>query len=170
MIRNNANLIKWTSYALAFLMVFFFECCVLNRFPLYGAIPNLSLLVVVAVALFEGSINGSIFGLAIGFFCSAVYYRSGLMMIPIYTIIGACAGATRKEKIGRSLLGCAVCSLGGLIFLEVCQVLRFFLGGTALSVLAALALPEALYSLPFLIPIYFLVHAVYKRVRTDYEL
>lgn len=170
MIRNNANLIKWTSYALAFLLVFFFECCVLNRFPLSGAIPNLSLLVVVAVALFEGSINGAIFGLAIGFFCSAVYYRSGLMMIPIYTIIGACAGATRKEKIGRSLLGCAVCSLGGLIFLEVCQVLRFFLGGTALSVLAALALPEALYSLPFLIPIYFLVHAVYKRVRTDYEL
>ena len=112
MIRNNANLIKWTSYALAFLLVFFFECCVLNRFPLHGAIPNLSILVVVAVALFEGSINGAIFGLVIGFFCSAVYYRSGLMMIPIYTIIGACTGATRKEKIGRSLLGCAVCSLG----------------------------------------------------------
>ena len=55
MIRNNANLIKWTSYALAFLLVFFFECCVLNRFPLHGAIPNLSILVVVAVALFEGS-------------------------------------------------------------------------------------------------------------------
>ena len=94
MIRNNANLIKWTSYALAFLLVFFFECCVLNRFPLHGAIPNLSILVVVAVALFEGSINGAIFGLVIGFFCSAVYYRSGLMMIPIYTVIGACTGAT----------------------------------------------------------------------------
>ena len=159
MIRNNANLIKWTSYALAFLLVFFFECCVLNRFPLHGAIPNLSILVVVAVALFEGSINGAIFGLVIGFFCSAVYYRSGLMMIPIYTIIGACTGATRKEKIGRSLLGCAVCSLGGLI-----------LKGTSLSVLASLALPEALYSLPFFLPIYFLIHAVYKKVRTDYEL
>ena len=170
MIRNNANLIKWTSYALAFLLVFFFECCVLNRFPLHGAIPNLSILVVVAVALFEGSINGAIFGLAIGFFCSAVYYRSGLMMIPIYTVIGACTGATRKEKIGRSLLGCAVCSLGGLIFLELCQILRFFLKGTSLSVLASLALPEALYSLPFFLPIYFLIHAVYKKVRTDYEL
>ena len=151
MIRNNANLIKWTSYALAFLLVFFFECCVLNRFPLHGAIPNLSILVVVAVALFEGSINGAIFGLVIGFFCSAVYYRSGLMMIPIYTIIGAC-------------------SLGGLIFLELCQILRFLLKGTSLSVLVSLALPEALYSLPFFLPIYFLIHAVYKKVRTDYEL
>ena len=158
MIRNNANLIKWTSYALAFLLVFFFECCVLNRFPLHRAI------------LFEGSINGAIFGLVIGFFCSAVYYRSGLMMIPIYTIIGACTGATRKEKIGRSLLGCAVCSLGGLIFLELCQILRFLLKGTSLSVLVSLALPEALYSLPFFLPIYFLIHAVYKKVRTDYEL
>ena len=146
MIRNNANLIKWTSYALAFLLVFFFECCVLNRFPLHGAIPNLSILVVVAVALFEGSINGAIFGLVIGFFCSAVYYRSGLMMIPIYTIIG------------------------GLIFLELCQILRFLLKGTSLSVLVSLALPEALYSLPFFLPIYFLIHAVYKKVRTDYEL
>ena len=159
MIRNNANLIKWTSYALAFLLVFFFECCVLNRFPLHGAIPNLSILVVVAVALFEGSINGAIFGLVIGFFCSAVY-----------SVIGACTGATRKEKIGRSLLGCAVCSLGGLIFLELCQILRFLLKGTSLSVLASLALPEALYSLPFFLPIYFLIHAVYKKVRTDYEL
>ena len=130
MIRNNANLIKWTSYALAFLLVFFFECCVLNRFPLHGAIPNLSILVVVAVALFEGSINGAIFGLAIGFFCSAV----------------------------------------NLVFLELCQILRFFLKGTSLSVLASLALPEALYSLPFFLPIYFLIHAVYKKVRTDYEL
>ena len=92
------------------------------------------------------------------------------MMIPIYTIIGACTGATRKEKIGRSLLGCAVCSLGGLIFLELCQILRFLLKGTSLSVLVSLALPEALYSLPFFLPIYFLIHAVYKKVRTDYEL
>lgn len=170
MIRNNANFIKWTSYALAFLLVFFFECCVLNRFPICGAIPKLSILVVVAVALFEGSVNGATFGLVIGFFCSAVYYRSGLMMIPIYTIIGAGAGATRKAKIGRSLLGCAACSLGGLVFLELCQIVHFLLKGTAFPVLSSLALPEALYSLPFLIPIYFLIHAVYKKVRTDYEL
>lgn len=39
--RNNANLIKWSSYAVAFLLVFFFESCVLNRFPAFGAVPIL---------------------------------------------------------------------------------------------------------------------------------
>lgn len=170
MIRNNANLIKWTSYALAFLVVFFFECCVFNRFPIHGAIPFLAPLVVVAVALFEGPINGGIFGLVIGFFCSAVYYRSGLMMIPLFTLIGAGSGATRTQKIGRSLLGCAICSLGGMLLLELFQVGVHFSQGNDLGVLVQLALPEVLYTLPFLIPIYFLVHAVYRRVRTDFEL
>lgn len=168
--RNNANLIKWASYSAAFLVVFFFECCLLNRFPIHGAIPILSVLVVTATALFEGAVNGAVFGLFIGLFCSAVYYRAGLMMIPLYTIIGACTGATRKQKIGRSLLGCAICSLGGLILLELCQVIRHLLGGTPLRVLLGLAIPEILYSLPFLVPVYFLIHALYRRVRTDFEL
>lgn len=170
MIRNNANLIKWTSYGLAFLLVFFFESCVFNRFPIHGAIPMLAPLVVVAVALFEGPINGAVFGLVIGFFCSSVYYRSSLMMIPLFTLIGAGTGATRKQKIGRSLLGCAVCSLCGMGLLELFQVGKQFLHGNGLPVLLHLAAAEALYTLPFLVPVYALIHAVYQRVRTDFEL
>ena len=48
--RNNANLIKWISYAVAFLLIFFFESCVFNRFPAFGAVPMLAPLVVTAVA------------------------------------------------------------------------------------------------------------------------
>lgn len=169
--RNNANLVKWTSYAMAFLFVFFFESCVLNRFPAFGAVPILSPLVVTAVALFEGSLNGAFFGLAVGFFCSAVYYRSGLMMIPVFTIIGVCTGATRKQKIGRSLLGCIICGLGGMVLLELCHMASGLLfQGNPLSTVAQVALPELVYSMIFLIPIYLLIRTVYRRVRTDTEL
>lgn len=169
--RNHANLIKWISYAVAFLLIFFFESCVFNRFPAFGAVPMLAPLVVTAVALFEGSLNGAFFGLAVGFFCSAVYYRSGLMMIPVFTIIGVGAGATRKQKIGRSLLGCAICGLGALALLELCHMASGLLfHGTPLSTLAQVALPELAYSMLFLIPIYLLIRTVYRRVRTDTEL
>lgn len=172
MVRNNANLIKWTSYFLAFLVVFFFECCVLNRFPAFNAVPLLAPLVVVAVSLFEGSFSGALFGLGIGFFCSAVYYRAGLLMIPAFSIIGFCTGATRKQKIGRSLLGCAICGLGGMVLLELAQMAfrLLFRSGSSLSALLKVGTAELLYSMVFLIPIYILIRAVYRRVRTDFEL
>lgn len=171
MVRNHANLIKWFSYSVAFLFIFFFESCVFNRFPAFGAIPMMAPLVVVAVALFEGSINGALFGLAVGFFCSAIYYRGGLLMIPLLTIIGACTGATIKQKIGRSLFGCAICGLGGMALLELAHMsYRLLFQGTSLSVLVQVALPELLYSMVFLIPIYLLIRTVYHRVRTDFEL
>lgn len=169
--RNNANLIKWVSYSAAFLLIFFFESCVFNRFPAFGAIPMLAPLVVVAVALFEGSRNGALFGLAIGFFCSAVYYRGGLLMLPILAIIGIGTGATRKQKIGRSLLGCAICGLGSLTLLELAHMsYRLLFDGVSLATLIQVALPELLYSMVFLIPIYLLIRTVYHRVRTDTEL
>ena len=159
--RNNANLIKWISYSLVFLLIFFFESCVLNRFPAFGAIPMLAPLVVVAVALFEGSFSGALFGLGVGFFCSAVYYRGGLLMLPILAMIGAGTGATRKQKIGRSLLGCAICGLGGMVLLELAHLsYRLLFDGTPLSALLHIALPELFYSMVFLIPIYLLIRTV----------
>lgn len=169
--RNNANLIKWVSYGAAFLLVFFFESCVLNRFPAFGAVPMLAPLVVTAVALFEGSLNGALFGLIVGFFCSAVYYRSGLMMIPVFTLIGVFTGATRKQKIGRSLLGCAICGLAAMALLELFHMVSGLLfQGNSLPTAAQVALPELVYSMVFLIPIYLLIRTVYRRVRTDTEL
>lgn len=169
--RNNANLKKWASYAGAFLVVLFFECCVMNRFPAFHATPILSPLVVTAVALFEGPVNGALFGLAAGFFCSAVYYRFGLTMIPVFTLIGALTGGTRQQRIGRSLLGCAICGLGGLVLLELCRMLAGrALHGERFSAMGRIALPELIYSMVFLVPIYLLVRTVYHKVRTDFEL
>lgn len=171
MARSNANLIKWLSYAAAFLVVFFFETCVLNRFPIHHGTPILAPLVVTAVALFEGPVNGAVYGLVVGFFCSAVYYRSGLMMLPVFTIIGALTGTTRTQRIGRSLFGCAICALAGLALLELCHIMVGLLfHGTALLAMVRVALPELIYSMVFLIPVYLLIRTVYRKVRTDSEL
>ena len=93
------------------------------------------------------------------------------MMIPVFTIIGVGAGATIKQKIGRSLLGCVICGLGAMALLELCHMISGLLfQGNPLSTMAQVALPELVYSMVFLIPIYLLIRTVYRRVRTDSEL
>lgn len=89
----------------------------------------------------------------------------------MFTIIGVGAGATRKQKIGRSLLGCAICGLGATALLELSHMLSGLLfQGNALSTMVKVALPELVYSMVFLIPVYLLIRTVYRRVRTDSEL
>ena len=169
--RSNANFIKWVSYAAAFLFLFFFESCLLNRFPVQHATPVLAPLVVTAVALFEGPVGGAGFGLAAGLFCSAVCYRSGLMAVPVFTLIGALSGATRTQRIGRSLFGCAICALGGLAILELARFANVaLLHGSAPRAMLRIAVPELVYSMVFLVPVYLIIRTVYRKVRTDSEL
>lgn len=169
--RNFGSQIKWGMYAAAFLLVFFLKSCVLNRFPIYHAIPELAPLAVIAVGCLEGSLSGSIFGLAVGFFCNAVYYRSGGIMIPMCTLLGLLSGFTTGRQIGRTPLGMALCSVVGMVLLELSRVGYYNLfGGSSLSTLWKIAIPEGLYSLVFALPIYGLFWLVYSRYRTDMEL
>lgn len=169
--RNNGNQIKWGMYALAYLVVFFVKNSILNRIPICGALPELAPLAVAAVGCFEGSFGGAAYGLAVGLFCSAVYYRGGSMMIPICTLIGLLSGLTTNRQIGKNVLGVVLCGIMSVLVLEGGRVFYYhFLGKNPLPVLLNLAIPEGIYSAVFILPIYFLYSFVYQRFRTDTEL
>lgn len=169
--RNLGSQIKWGLYAAGFLLVFFFESCVFNRFPISHAVPELAPLAVIAVGCFEGSLSGAVYGLCVGFFCNAVYYRSGAIMIPMCTVLGMCSGFTTGRQIGRTPLGMAVCSILGMALLELGRVGYYhFFGGNPLDTLWSIAIPEALYSLVFALPVYALFWVIYQHYRTDSEL
>lgn len=169
--RNFGSQIKWSFYAAAFLLVFFLKSCVFNRFPIHHAIPELAPLAVIAVGCLEGSLSGSIFGLAVGLFCNAVYYRSGGIMIPMCTLLGILSGLTTGRQIGRTPLGMVLCSVVGIALLELSRVGYYhFFGKNAVDTLLAIAIPEGLYSLVFALPIYGLFWLVYRKYRTDLEL
>ncbi len=169
--RNLGSQIKWGLYAAAFLLVFFVKICVLNRIPIAHAVPELAPLAVIAVGCLEGGRSGAIYGLCVGFFCNAVYYRSGAIMIPVCTVLGICAGFTAGRQIGRTPFGMVICSLFGVALLESARVsYYYFFGGNPLGTLCSIAIPEGIYSLVFALPVYALFWAVYRRYRTDMEL
>ncbi|MCD7843998.1 MAG: hypothetical protein LUG17_05185, partial [Clostridiales bacterium] len=134
--RNNGSQVKWGIYALSYLVMYFIKICILNRIPIYGALPELAPLVVAAVGCYEGSLGGALYGLGVGFFCSAVYFRGGTMMIPICTVTGVLAGLTTRRQIGKNFLGVVLCGAMGVLVLEGARVFYYYtFGGNAMDTL-----------------------------------
>ena len=57
---------KWCIYALGLFPIWVLDAFVLSRYPLLGITPTLLPLAVSAVAVLEGALPGSGFGLAVG--------------------------------------------------------------------------------------------------------
>lgn len=171
MLRNHGSLIKWLLYSAVFFLFFFLECCIFNRYPIHGAVPVLAPLTVITVACFEGSLSGSLMGLAVGTLCSLVYYRGGALMIPVCTVLGMLAGITTTRQMGKTLPGTLLCDVEGIFLLEFFQVsLQHVFLQTELDPLLQIAVPEGLYSLLFALPVYWLYRLIYHRFRTDFSL
>ncbi len=142
-----------------------------NRIPVNGAVPEFATIAVAAVGCFEGPFSGALYGLGVGLFCSAVYYRAGSMMIAICTLVGWLSGLTTDRQVGKNFLGVVLCGSLSIVLLEGIRVFYYhFFGRNAMETLLAIAIPEGLYSLAFVIPMYFLFALVFLKFRTDMEL
>lgn len=169
--RTNATQRKWGAYTLTYFALFALKCLILNRIPISGAIPELAPIAAAAVGCFEGSFGGSLYGMAVGFLCSAVYYRSGTMMIPICTLVGLLSGFTRGRQVGQNVLGVFLCGTFSIVLTEAVRIGYYhYLGGNSFDTLWSIALPEGLYSFAFILPIYIIYALVFNRFRTDMEL
>lgn len=171
MARNHGSQIKWGLYALAYLVLAFLKLNLLNHLPYHGAFPELAPIAAAAVGCFEGPFSGSLYGMGVGLFCCSVYYRGGSMMIPICTLAGLLSGFTYRLQIGRNFLGVSLCGTLSVFLMEGVRLFYYhFFGGNDMEVLMRIAKPEVLYSLLFVIPIYFLFVLIYVNYRTDMEL
>ncbi|MEG1857481.1 MAG: rod shape-determining protein MreD [Pseudoflavonifractor sp.] len=156
---------KWIIYAVAVLPVWFLECYVLNRFPLFGVSPMLLPLAAVTVAVLEGSAAGAGFGLAVGILCDALYATGGTMTLGV-TLLGAASGIAAQYLLRQNLVGCLLCSAGALVALDACRVVWRLLAGVAqLPALMGVAVPEVLWSLAFVPLIYAVFSWVHRRTQ-----
>ncbi len=161
---RQALFLKWTEYTLAFLLVFIVETVVLRRLPVFGAVPVLAPLCVVAVAVFESPLAGTVFGLMVGILCQAAYYRVFGSAVILCTAVGFFSGLVTQYALNRSLAGSLICSAGALVLLDGVRG-AFFLGrGEGLLPILRVAAPEFFYSMLFVAPIYLLFRQVYRRV------
>lgn len=158
-------LIKWGVYALALLPVWFCEVYLLNRYPLFGVTPMLLPLAAVAVAVLEGTVSGAGFGLGVGILCDAVYFNPDGAMTVGLCLLGVGAGALAQYVLRQNLLGCLLCSLLALLFIDGARVLVWLIGGkAALPALLSLAGREIAWSMVFVFPVYALFLWVFRRV------
>lgn len=157
--------VKWTVFAVALLPVWFLEVYVLNRLPFFGIAPMLLPLAAVAVATLEGAAPGGAFALAVGILCDAVYGTGGAMTLGI-TAIGIVTGFAAQYLLRQNFGGCFICSLGGLLAIDICRIgWRLASGVAALEPMLRVAGLEIIWSLVFVAPVYLLFRWVHDRTQ-----
>lgn len=157
-------LYKWFWYAMALLVVYLCEDLLFTHLTIFGLTPLLLPLALAAVAMFEGSVAGGGFGLAVGLLCSASWLSAGGGTLLFFCLCGTVAGAAVRYGIKQNLTGCLLCSAGILVLLDALRVVSRVSQGADPSPLLALAVEEILISLLFCPFVYLLFHKVYSKV------
>lgn len=162
---RGAQILKWVTYTLALIPVWFLEAAVLRRVPVLGVFPVLLPLAAVAVAVLEGAVAGAGFGTAVGVLCDVAYFGTGGSMTILLALLGAAVGLVTQYGLRQNYWGYLLCSAGALAALDALRVLRRLLTGAApLMPLLRVAVPEVLWSLAFTPIVYLLFRAVHRRV------
>lgn len=158
-------LYKWFWYAMAALPVWMAEDLLFSRVTLWGVHPVLLPLAAAAVAVLEGPVGGTGFGLGIGLLCSAAWHDMGSLMVLLLALAGALIGAVAQYGLKQNYITCLLCSTALLGGMDLLRILSYLTQGSAtLRVMLSVALPEIAVSLPFTIPIYLLFRLVWSRV------
>ena len=169
MVARNALIFRWTLYAAAALLCIFAQTAVLQRIVIWGVIPFLYPAAAVIPAMFEGSVPGTIYALAIGVVCDV------LLPAPIpcfYTLVfpaaGLCAALLTQSVLpanfGSALLSTAIAFLMTGLF---SCLLLWVRGKAAWDTGMLVALRECLVTLPLTLPMMALFRTVHRRGHRD---
>ena len=156
---------KWFVYALALVPVWLLDEFVLNRVPLFGVVPMLLPLTVVAVAVLEGSVAGAGFGMAVGLLWELAYPGGSGILVFGMTLAGMLTGSIAQYALSQSFVSCLLCSAGVLAMIDGARIVRYlFVQAETLDVLLQVVASEIAVSLCFTPFIYLLFRMVFRRV------
>lgn len=114
---------KWCIYALGLFPIWVLDAFVLSRYPLLGITPTLLPLAVSAVAVLEGALPGSGFGLAVGLLWTLAYPGSSSLLVFGMALAGFLVGIVSQYALNQNFLGCLICSAAVLAVQEVVRLL-----------------------------------------------
>lgn len=156
---------KWLTYALAVVPIWILDAFLLPRLRVFGVSPMLLPACVAAVAVKEGCVCGTGFGMGLGLFWELAYPGGFGAMVFGMALSGFLAGKAAQLVLSRSLLGYLFCSTMILAAVDVLRVARGLLTRSAdLAVLLEVAVPEFGLSVLWTPVIYAVFWAVYERV------
>ena len=120
--------------------------------------------VVIAVAMFHGSVWGTVFGLLAGFLCDMGYPETAVLFLVLLPVLGFGAGMAAEYLLNRTLPAFLCLCLLGFLLTGAAQMLRpwIFHDAAFLAVLGT-ALRQTLVSLPLAIPYFYISRAAARR-------
>ena len=150
-------ILKWTAYLTALALVAVVNYYVLGPIPI--ALPQLLPILAVAGGTLEGASFGAVYGAACGAVMSSLGYLGPGCIISL-SAFGWGSGLTTQYLLRRDVWGHLICSTAAALLWELWTVGTRLLSHTAaLPVLLRVAVPELLWTLAFILPVYWLGRA-----------
>jgi len=164
---NLAKLRRAFVYGLMLLVLFLLQNVLLAGVAPGGVHALFVPVSVVCVALFEGGVWGALYGLAAGYFLDLGMADSTVLFLLILPIIGFFGGLLCHYVLRRGFLTALVLSGATLILTALCQMFPFFFSGTRVWAVLRTGFLQALWSLPFLLIIYYPCRFIAQRDMTE---
>ena len=132
---------------------------------------------VIAVAMFHGTVWGAVFGLVAGFLCDMGYPETNVLFLTLLPVIGLLAGMASDYLVNRTLLAFLCLCLLGFLLTGFAQMFRLWVfKGAAFGPLLSAAFRQAIVSLPLAVPYFYISRGAARRRRSiantkepDYE-
>jgi len=163
---SKRHLIRALLHAGVLLSLYVLQTMVFSRPQLrfFGVTPLILPLAVIGVGLFEGPTWGGVFGLAAGVLCDVAFSNSTVLFTVLLTGLGMGIGLSSHYLLRRgmpSYLLCSVAALTVISFFQMFTLLVYF--GQSPLALLRVAVLQNLYSLLFVLPLYYLSRKLGRR-------
>lgn len=146
------TIMKWAAYLIAMILVAVVNYYVLGPLPI--ALPLLLPILSVAGGTLEGAPFGALYGMAAGLVMSGLGHLSPGCVVSL-ALFGWVSGLAAQYVLRRDVWGCLICSAIALLCWELWAVgSRLLARAAPLAVLLRVAVPELLWSLALILPVY----------------
>ena len=162
---NKRHIWKWTAYGAVLFLALILQGAVCPFITAGGAHPNLTVTLVIVVALFEGALSGSLCGALIGLFTGLLLFPGGVFYMIVFFALGFVSGRFLAVYFKKSLSTALLWSLGSLFCVELLYYLCFFMltGKGGLVSFAPVVFGELIVTLPFIPLLYAPVRLAYRK-------
>jgi len=150
-------IIRIITHGVVLLVLYVLQTMVFSRLRLWNVAPLILPLAVIGVALFEGPSWGGGFGIAAGVLLDNAFSDNTVLFTIALAALGLGVGLASEYLLSRGFPSYLLCSAAALLLLAFLQMfsLLVFHGESPLALIRVGAL-QSLYSMLFVLPIYYL--------------
>lgn len=152
--------------ALYLIVTILLQNTIFARVRLWGVHAMFVPAVVIAVAMFHGSVWGAVFGLFAGFLCDMGYPETNILFLTLLPVIGFGAGMASEYLVNRTLMAFLFLCFAGFLLTGFAQMFRLWIfRGAAFFPLFGAALRQTIVSLPLAVPYFYLSRSAARKRR-----